>query len=101
MTINLDDIQCWACSTVKILFSVLDVQYKIIDLKLNTGISFNQLFQQKTLFLNFIAKFNTLAFQCKKTDKQKVNILKKKVSQKLAEKLATLENPSDDNDYTN
>ena len=72
-----------------------------MDLKLNTDISFDQLFQQKTLFSNFIAKFDTLVFQCKKTDKQKINILKKKVSQKLAEKLATLENPSDDNNYTN
>jgi hypothetical protein len=75
------------------------MQYEIIDLKLNAGISFNQLFQQKTLFLNFIAKFNTLTFQCKKTDEQKVDTLKKKVSQKLTEKIATLENPSDNNNY--
>jgi hypothetical protein len=101
MTINPDDVQCWACSTVKALFSILNVQYKTMDLKLNTGISFDQLFQQKTPFSNFIAKFNTLAFQCKKTNKQKVNILKKKVSQELAEKLATLENPPDDNNYAN
>jgi hypothetical protein len=101
MTINLDNVQYWACSTVKTLFSVLDVQYKTMDLKLNTSISFDQLFQQKTSFLNFIAKFNTLVFQYKKTNEQKVNILKKKVSQELTEKLATLENPSDNNNYTN
>jgi hypothetical protein len=101
MTINSDNVQCWACSTVKALFSVLDVQYETMDLKLDAGISFDQLFQQKTPFPNFIAKFDILAFQCKKTDEQKVDTLKKKVSQELAEKLATLENPSDDNDYTN
>ena len=77
------------------------MQYKIMNLKLNTSISFNQLLQQKTSFLNFIAKFNTLVFQCKKTDKQKVDTLKKKVSQKLAEKLVTLENLSNNNNYTN
>jgi hypothetical protein len=70
-------------------------------LKLDTSISFDQLFQQKTLFLNFIAKFDILVFQYKKTDEQKIDALKKKVSQKLAEKLATLENLSDDNDYMN
>jgi hypothetical protein len=72
-----------------------------MNLKLDASINFNQLFQQKIPFLNFIIKFNILAFQCKKTDKQKVDILKKKVFQKLAEKLATLENPSDNNNYTN
>jgi hypothetical protein len=77
------------------------VQYKTINLKLNTSISFDQLFQQKTPFSNFIAKFDILAFQYKKTNKQKVNTLKKKVYQELAEKLVTLENLSDDNNYTN
>jgi hypothetical protein len=72
-----------------------------MDLKLDTDISFNQLFQQKPPFSNFITKFNILVFQCKKTNKQKVNTLKKKVSQELAEKLATLENLSDDNNYAN
>jgi hypothetical protein len=101
MTINPDNVQCWACSTVKTLFSILNVQYETMDLKLDTSISFDQLFQQKTSFPNFIAKFDTLAFQCKKIDEQKVDALKKKVSQELAEKLATLENPPDDNNYTN
>jgi hypothetical protein len=80
MTINSDNVQCWACSTVEALFSVLDVQYEIIDLKLDAGISFDQLFQQKTSFPNFITKFDIFAFQYKKTDKQKVDALKKKVS---------------------
>jgi hypothetical protein len=101
MTINSDNVQCWACSTVEALFSILNVQYKTIDLKLNTDISFDQLFQQKIPFPNFIIKFDILVFQCKKINKQKVNTLKKKVSQELAEKLATLKNPSDDNNYMN
>jgi hypothetical protein len=45
MTINPDNVQCWACSTVKALFSILDVQYETMNLKLDTGISFDQLFQ--------------------------------------------------------
>jgi hypothetical protein len=72
-----------------------------MDLKLNAGISFDQLFQQKISFSNFITKFDILAFQCKKTDEQKINILKKKVSQELTEKLVTLKNLSNNNDYMN
>jgi hypothetical protein len=37
-------------------------------------------------FPNFIAKFETLAYQCRKTDEQKVDAFKKNVSQELAEK---------------
>ena len=101
MTINSDNVYYWACSTVEALFSILNVQYETMDLKLNTSISFDQLFQQKIPFSNFITKFDTLVFQCKKTDEQKINALKKKVSQKLIKKLATLENSSDNNNYTN
>jgi hypothetical protein len=50
-------------------------------------------------FPNFIAKFETLAYQCGKTEEQKVEALKKKISQELAEKLATLDNPPAANDY--
>jgi hypothetical protein len=101
MTINSDNVQCWTYSTVEALFSIPDVQYETINLKLNTNISFDQLFQYKTSFLNFIAKFNTLVFQYKKTNEQKINTLKKKISQELTKKLVTLENSSDDNNYTN
>jgi len=99
MTSHPDDVSSWTCSTSTALFATLDRQYETLDLKLDAGIDFDQLFQRKTPFPNFIAKFETLAYQCGKTEEQKVEALKKKISQELAEKLATLDNPPAANDY--
>ena len=99
MTSHPDDVACWTCTTSAALFTCLDRQYETLDLKLDAGIDFDQLFQRKIPFPNFIAKFETLAYQCGKTDEQRVDALKKKISQELAEKLATLENPPAANDY--
>lgn len=99
MTSHPDNVASWTCSTSVALFNTLDRQYETLDLKLDAGIDFDQLFQRKTPFPNFIAKFETLAYQCGKTEEQKVEALKKKISQELAEKLATLDNPPAANDY--
>ena len=99
MTSHPDDVSSWACTTSNELFNALDQQYETLDLKLDASIEFDQLFQRKTEFPNFVAKFETLAHQCGKTSEQKVDALKRKVSQELAEKLATLENPPAANDY--
>jgi hypothetical protein len=100
MTSHPDDVSSWTCSTSTDLFGTLDRQYETLDLKLDAGIDFDQLFQRKTPFPNFIAKFETLAYQCGKTAEQKVEALKKKISQELAEKLATLDNPPAADDYS-
>ena len=99
MTSNPDLISSWVCRTSDELFGALDQQYETLDLKLDASIDFDQLFQRKMEFPNFIAKFETLAHQCGKTSEQKVDALKRKVSQELAEKLSTLENPPAANDY--
>jgi hypothetical protein len=99
MTSNPDHVSSWVCKTSDELFSALDQQYETLDLKLDASIDFDQLFQRKMEFPNFIAKFETLAHQCGKTSEQKVDALKKKISQELAEKLSTLENPPAANDY--
>jgi hypothetical protein len=99
MTAHPNDVSSWACKSSDELFAALNQQYETLDLKLDASIDFDQLFQRKTAFPNFIAKFETLAYQCGKTDEQKVDALKKKISQELAEKLTTLENPPAANDY--
>jgi hypothetical protein len=99
MTSHPDDVSRWTCTTSNTLFAALDRQYETLDLKLDAGIDFDKLFQRKMPFPNFIAMFETLAYQSGKTDEQKVDALKRKISQELAEKLATLENPPAANDY--
>jgi hypothetical protein len=69
MTSHPDDVSSWTCSTSTALFGILDRQYETLDLKLDAGIEFDQLFQCKTPFPNFIAKSETLAYlQCGKTE---------------------------------
>jgi hypothetical protein len=64
MTSNPDRISSWVCKTSDELFGALDQQYETLDLKLDASIDFDQLFQRKMEFPNFIAKFETLAYQC-------------------------------------
>jgi len=59
MTSHPDDVSSWTCSTSTDLFGTLDRQYETLDLKLDAGIDFDQLFQRKTPFPNFIAKLHT------------------------------------------
>jgi hypothetical protein len=73
MTSHLDDVSSWTCSTA--FFGTLDRQYETLDPKLGAGLDSDQLFQRKTPFLNFIAKFETLAYQCGKTKEKKVEAL--------------------------
>jgi hypothetical protein len=61
MTSRPDDVPSWTYTTSDILFAALDLQYETLELKLDAGIDFDQLFQQKMAFPNFIAKFETLA----------------------------------------
>jgi hypothetical protein len=79
MTSHPDDVSSWTCSTSNASFGTLDRQYETLDPILDACIDFDQLFQPKTPFPNFIAKFETLAYQCGKTKEQKVEAPKKKI----------------------
>jgi hypothetical protein len=80
------------------VLAALDRQYKILHLSLSASISFNKCFQRNRPFQNFLAEFVGLAKKCKKIEEQKVEALKKKVSESIAKALSTLDNlPSRNN----
>jgi hypothetical protein len=82
------------------VLAALDRQYETLDLSLSASISFDKCFQKNRPFQNFFAEFVGLAKKCKKTEKQKVEVLKKKVSESIAKALSTLDNPPSHNDFT-
>jgi Mn-dependent DtxR family transcriptional regulator len=63
------------------------------------SISFDKCFQKSQPFQNFLAEFTNLAKKYKKTEEQKVEALKKKVSESIAKALSTLDNPPSQNDF--
>jgi hypothetical protein len=78
----------------------LDRQYEILDLSLSASISFDKCFQRNCPFQNFLAEFISLAKKCKKTEGQKVEVLKKKVSKLITKALSTLDALPSRNDFT-
>ncbi|KAI0992449.1 hypothetical protein K3495_g15736, partial [Podosphaera aphanis] len=96
---NPNDPKSWTWKTATQLFTSLDAQYETINLKLDASIKFDVLYQKKTPFPNFIALFQNLSQRCGKTEEQKVEALKKKVSVEIAQKLATLDSPPSVDDF--
>ncbi|KAI1005739.1 hypothetical protein K3495_g2474 [Podosphaera aphanis] len=68
-------------------------QFETLDLSQDTAIKFDNLQQGNRSFQNFLATFVALAAKCKKTEEQKVNALKKKVSSDIATAIKTLAQP--------
>ncbi|RKF75390.1 hypothetical protein GcM1_234074 [Golovinomyces cichoracearum] len=69
----------------------LDSQYETVNLKLDASIKFDKIYQRKTPLPNFIATFQSLATRCGKTEEQKVEALKRKFADDIAQQF-----PSDD-----
>ncbi|KAI0991307.1 hypothetical protein K3495_g16880, partial [Podosphaera aphanis] len=63
------------------------------------SIKFDKLYQRKTPFPNFLATFQSLATRCGKTEEQKVEALKKKVSDEIAQQFRSLDNPPASDDF--
>jgi hypothetical protein len=94
------DPTAWEWPTSEAALNALDKQYETLDLSLSASISFDKCFQKSRPFQNFLAEFTNLAKKCKKTEEQKVEALKKKVSESIAKALSTLDNPPARNDFT-
>src|SRR5438034_11678096 len=90
----------WLYQTSTEFLAALDKQYATLDLAHAAGISFDKLHQANRPFQNFLAEFSTLAKKCRKTDEQKVENLKKKVSEEIATKIANDPNPPARDDFT-
>jgi hypothetical protein len=67
------------------VFKTLNDQYATLDLSRQAGIDFDNLWMTNKPFQNFIAEFNKLATKSGRTDVQKVETLKVKVSQELSD----------------
>ena len=90
---NPDSDANWQWKSATEVFKALDDQYDTLDLSLDASHKFDNLFQKNRPFQNFIAEFNTLATKCGKTSEQKVEALKRKVSDEIGDKLAGLSDP--------
>jgi hypothetical protein len=85
VTENPTDPSRWHWQTHKSVFKTLNDQYATLDLSRQAGIDFDNLWMMNKPFQNFIAEFNRLATKSGKTNSQKVEALKVKVSQELAD----------------
>jgi hypothetical protein len=85
ITDNAADPSKWYWQTYQSVFKTLNDRYATLDLSRQAGIDFDNLWMTNKPFQNFIAEFNKLATKSGKTDSQKVEALKVKVSQELAD----------------
>lgn len=90
---NPEDSSTWKLKTADQLFMSLDSQYETVNLKLDASIKYDKLYQRKTPFPNFIATFQSLATRCGKTEEQKVEALKRKVADEIAQQFRSLDRP--------
>lgn len=77
----------WHWKTSDAVFQTLDEQYATVDLSRQAAIDFDNLWMRNQSFQNFKADFDRLAQLCKKTNVQKVEALKIRVSQELSDRV--------------
>jgi len=90
ITENAHNPELWHWKTSGEVFRDLNHQYETMDLSLKASQDFDNLYMTNKPFQNFVADFNRLASKCGKTPEQKVEALRKKVSQELSDALAIL-----------
>ena len=93
VTQHSDDPASWEWITAEAALTALNRQYETLNLSLSTSIALDKCYQKNRPFQNFLAEFTSLAKKCKKTEEQKVEALKKKVSESIVKALSTLDNP--------
>ncbi|MDB5911257.1 MAG: hypothetical protein JWP34_5374 [Massilia sp.] len=81
---NPADPELWTWRTAPQVFAHLNVLYETLDLSREASMKFDEFRMGGLPFQNFIAEFNTLSAQCGKTNEQKVDALRIKVSQELS-----------------
>jgi hypothetical protein len=87
ITANPMAVDDWHWKPAAEVFRSLSIQFKTMDLAQQASQKLDNLYMLNKPFQNFVAKFRTLAQRCGKTEAQKVEALKKKVSKELADKL--------------
>jgi hypothetical protein len=88
ITENPDDPEYWHWKTSAQVFQALNTQYETLDLSQQASQAFDNLWMTNKPFQNFLADFNRLAAKCGKTQEQKVEALRIKVSQELSDEIA-------------
>lgn len=94
-----NDPSTWKYATAADLIAELNRQYETLDLVHDATIKFDTLEQGHKPFQNFLAAFVALASKCRKTEEQKVEALKRKVSKEIAGMLKTLASPPKRDDF--
>jgi len=90
----------WEYETGDALFEELDRQYEVVNIKLVAQRDFDKLEMSKNQnFPNFLSLFKQLAAQADKTNEQKVEALKKKVTNEIAVLYMSLPNRPGDGDF--
>lgn len=76
-------------TALECLFEELNALYATMDLSKTASLNFDKLWMKGKTYPQFLAEFQTLASQCNKTDAQKVDELKRRISAELAAALQT------------
>jgi hypothetical protein len=92
ITLNEGDPSQWYWQTSRDVFAELNNQYETLDLSRQANIDFDCLWMKNTPYQNFIAEFDRLADKSGKTNHQKVDSLKAKVSQELSDVALSYQN---------
>jgi len=93
---NADDPQQWDFPSAAALLEELDKQYEVVNIKQEAQRALDSCYMRKKPFPNFLAEFKTLYTQSHKTNKQKVNKFKKRVSDEISVRfVAVFDKPSE------
>lgn len=88
ITSNRANTELWRWKTAEQVLKTLNTEYETLDLSRQAAQDFDNLFMTNSPFPNFISQFENLAIKCKKTNEQKVDALRLKVSVELTDGLA-------------
>ncbi|KAI1003909.1 hypothetical protein K3495_g4303 [Podosphaera aphanis] len=83
----------WSIKSSDELFERMNRQFETLDLSQDAAIKFDNLQQGNRFFQNFLETFVALAAKCRKTEEQKVDALKEKVSSDKVAAIKTLAQP--------
>jgi hypothetical protein len=100
ITENATNPSLWTWQKHTEVFITLNTQYATLDLSRQAKIDFDKLWMTNKPFQNFIAEFNKLALKAGKTNLQKVEALKLKVSQELSDASTNKDNKPAADDFT-
>jgi len=89
----------WAWQTYKDLLETLDKRFATIDLSHAAARDLDNIMQKKRPFQDFLAEFDLLALKCDKSDREKVALLRKKVSSEIAALTTSMVDPPKLDDY--